>query len=197
MRAVLNRLADLARASPHELGLVALLAAGVVAAAVLVFVRTSEPPAPEIRRVQPAPEAETEKGVLLVHVSGMVVSPGVYELPEGSRVKDAVAAAGGPLPEGNLEALNLAATVADGQKVVVPRPGEAAPEDGTDTNAKVNLNTATQAELEELPGVGPVLAQRIIEYRTTKGAFKTTRQLLEVEGFGPKKYDSIRDRITV
>lgn len=195
MRRVLARLGEFARAAPGEMGVVALLAAVVLSASALIYARTSEPPPPPMRTLK-APGAERAKG-LVVHVAGMVASPGVYELPEGSRVRDAIAAAGGPADGADLDALNLAARLVDGEKVFVPRPG-AAPDAGAgESSAKVNLNAATQAQLEELPGVGPVLARRIIEFRERRGPFRSTRQLLEVEGFGPKKYEALRDLVTV
>ncbi len=205
---VLQRISDAARASRSELALIVLLGLAVVGAGLVVIVRTSDPPAPPVERVAatPAPQASpSPSGRVVVHVSGQVNAPGVYELPEGSRVQDALQAAGGPLVDADPNALNLAAVLADGQKVTIPKPGEAvAPAEG-DTGvagtgvpgAKVNLNLATQAQLEELPGVGPVLAQRIITHRQTKGRFTSPRQLLEVSGFGPKKYESVKDQITV
>jgi competence protein ComEA len=122
-------------------------------------------------------------------------------------VRDALAAAGGPAPGGDPNALNLAAPVADGEQVVVPvagqaLPGPAAPSAPVTAGAggpppKTNLNTATQAQLEELPGVGPKLAQRVLAYRQRKGRFTSTRDLLEVEGFGPKKLAALQDQLSV
>jgi competence protein ComEA len=202
---VFQRISDAARASRSELLLVVLLGLGIVGTGALVILRSSDPPAPPIERVAAAqPEASASPSPakqVMVHVSGQVTTPGVYALPQGSRVQDAVAAAGGPLSESDANALNLAAVVADGQKVTVPKPGEAVPADaggeaGT-PGGKVNLNLATPAQLEELPGVGPVLAERIISHRQTKGRFTSPRQLMEVSGFGPKKYEALKDQITV
>ncbi len=196
---LITRITDWLRASPAELGVVALLGALVVGGAAFAYVRSAEPPPAPVRvhshEASPSPEAK-----LLVHVSGHVTSPGVYELDPGGRVKDAVAAAGGALEGADLNALNLAAPIGDGEKVVVPAPG--AQGAGTSdagaelASGKVNLNTATKEQLEELPSVGPVLAQRIIDHRTKK-RFTSTRQLMDVEGFGQKKYDSLKDKITV
>jgi competence protein ComEA len=204
---VLQRISEAARASRSEIALIVLLGIAVVGAGLVVIVRSSDPPAPPVERVAATPEPEASPspaGQVVVHVSGQVTTPGVYELPVGSRVQDAIGAAGGALGEADANALNLAAVLADGQKITVPKPGEAVPEagDGTSadpggTPAKVNLNHATQAQLEELPGVGPVLAQRILTHRQTKGRFTSPRQLLEVSGFGPKKYESVKDQITV
>jgi competence protein ComEA len=145
-----------------------------------------------------------------VHVAGAVQLPGLYKLPGGSRVADAVNLAGGPTHEGDTDALNLAALLKDGDKVVVPveisgtpkpfasgvLPGEpnASPSAG---NGKVNLNTANQAELEDLPGIGEILAQRIIDYRTQRGPFRTIEDIKEVSGIGDKRFEAIRELITV
>lgn len=202
---VFQRISDAARASRSELLLVVLLGLGIVGTGALVILRSSDSPAPPIERVAAAqPEASASPSPakqVMVHVSGQVTTPGVYTLPEGSRVQDAVAAAGGPLGESDANALNLAALVADGQKVTVPKPGGAVPVDaGGDAGmpgGKVNLNLATPAQLEELPGVGPVLAERIVSHRQTKGRFTSPRQLMEVSGFGPKKYEALKDQISV
>ena len=193
----LSRVRDVARASPQELGLLALMAAAVVAGSLFVYVKTTEPPAPALTRVAPTASASAAPS-LLVHVAGLVKAPGVYPLPDGSRVKDAIAAAGGPVDGADLDQLNLAAPVSDGEKVMVPpkgASGESGVAAGTPTG-KVDLNTATKAQLEALPGVGPVLAQRIIDHRTKK-RFTSVRQLLEVEGFGQKKYESLKDLVSV
>jgi competence protein ComEA len=200
---VLGRLLESVRASSSEVGLVALLGLAVVGASVLVWVRSSDPPAPPVQRVAAPSHAPSPVKRLIVHVAGQVVSPGVYEVPEGGRVKDAIAAAGGAAEPADVNALNLAAPLADGQKITVTKPGEAPSAEvalaGAEAapGAKVNLNSATQAQLEELPSVGPVLAQRIIDYRQTKGTFKSIRQLLDVSGFGPKKYEALKDLIAV
>jgi competence protein ComEA len=202
---VFQRISDAARASRSELLLVVLLGLAIVGTGLVVILRSSDPPAPPLERVAAQPEASTSPSPakqVVVHVSGQVNQPGVYELPEGSRVQDAVAAAGGPLADSDANALNLAAVVADGQKVTVPKPGEAVADPGAFADpgsppGKVNLNLATATQLEELPGVGPVLAERIVAHRQAKGRFTSPRQLMEVSGFGPKKYESLKDQITV
>lgn len=197
-RRLFERMGDFARASPGETALVALVGTAVVAGSVFVYARSSEPPAPPIEKiaaVQPMPEAEK----VVVHVAGLVLTPGVYELPASSRVRDAIAAAGGPVEGADLDGLNLAALLSDGEKVYVPKKGEApaaASSSGLPAG-KVNLNTATVQQLEALPGVGPVLAQRIVDYRQRKGRFISIRQLMEVEGIGEKKYASLKDHVTV
>jgi len=157
-------------------------------------------------RRQAAP-SKTPSRTLLVHVAGLVTTPGVYELADGSRVKDAVAAAGGPKPGADIDALNLAAVLSDGQKILVGAPGQALAEPATSNfggpaagptpAAKVNLNAATQAELESLPSIGPVMAQRILSLRQQKGKFTSIKQLQDVPGVGPKKFEALKDLVTV
>lgn len=152
------------------------------------------------------PSAErTEKARrIFVHVGGAVRSPGLYRLPDGARVDDAVQAAGGVLEDADLDALNLAARVKDGDKVLVPsQSGEAEASAGGSAMAGgmqgglVNLNTATIADLETLPGIGPALAQRIIDFRESNGGFRTVDDLLEVPGIGAKKFEELKDHVTV
>jgi competence protein ComEA len=205
-----GRLRELARVSPGEVALAGLLAAVVVAGSFVVAGRTRELPAPPLRIEHVAasePKASPAAPPMLVHVAGKVVAAGVYTLPPGSRVRDAVAAASGPAPGADSNALNLAAPVADGEQVVVPAVGQAPPVPSEPSGTvgggaggrvgKTNLNTATQAQLEELPGVGPKLAERVLAYRQRKGRFNSTRDLLEVEGFGPKKLAALEDQVTV
>jgi competence protein ComEA len=135
---------------------------------------------------------------LRVHVSGAVQRPGVYELSPGSIVEQAIQAAGGSLPSADLESLNLAAALEDGQQVVVPLPGEDPPPTGQNGGGElIRINTATAAELEELPGIGPVLARNIVEHRQAHGPFATPEDLLNVSGIGPSTLESIRELILV
>lgn len=190
----LARLREIVRASPQEMALLAAMTTVVAGSAVFVTMRTAEPAPAPIERVSsssPSPVA-----TVLVHVAGMVKAPGVYPLAPGSRVKDAIAAAGGAVDGADLDALNLAAVVSDGEKVLVSPAGGPSTTSEPQSGGKVNLNTATQAQLEDLPGVGPVLAERVIAYRTKK-RFTSVRQLMEVEGFGPKKFESLKDLVTV
>lgn len=194
MHGLLQKVSRIARASPGEVVILAIMAAVVTAGSATVLLRQKPPPRPPLSRIAPSP---SPLKMLVVHVAGAVASPGVYELEDGSRVRDAVAAAGGAAAGANLDALNLAQVLVDGQKVWVGS-GESVSEpaqEGTQ-NGKVNLNLATQAQLEDLPGVGPVLAERIIGYRQKK-RFTSVKQLLEVEGFGPRKYESVKDLVTV
>ncbi len=153
--------------------------------------------------------------MLAVYVSGAVNKPGVYMLPEGSRIADAMQAAGGAQPDANMELINLAARVSDEQHISVLRIGEtpvaqAPPPQPANTpvtqvkqqatsqpEGKINLNTAAAAQLEDLPGIGEVLAARIIEYRETNGPFKTVEGIMNVPGIKEAVYEQIRDLVTV
>lgn len=137
---------------------------------------------------------------MVVAVTGRVRRPGVVTLPAGARVIDAVRAAGGPSPGADLALLNLARKLADGELVVVGVPGAADPGGQVEPGAagsKVNLNTATLEQLDGLPGVGPVLAQRILDWRTGHGPFATVDQLREVTGIGDAKFGDLRGQVTV
>jgi competence protein ComEA len=142
----------------------------------------------------------------LVHVAGAVRHPGVYKLRDGDRVKDAVARAGGARAGADVNAINLAAKVADGQQVVVPRRGAVAPAAG-DASAgtsvgesgvaqpPVSLNSATAAQLDTLDGVGPATAQKILDYRREHGGFRSIDDLGEVPGIGPKRLAALRGKV--
>ena len=144
----------------------------------------------------------------VVHVAGAVVRPGVYTLAAGSRVADAIEAGGGPAPEADLDRLNLAAKVVDGQRVLVTRRGEPAPPDegttgggdpasGVGSGERLNLNTATKAQLEALPGIGPSMAQAILDQRQRRGGFRSVRDLLDVRGIGDARFAELRDLVSV
>jgi len=137
---------------------------------------------------------------LQVHIAGAVLHPGVYELPRGSIVEDAVRAAGGPAPGADLDRVNLAAEVTGGERILVPSvitpaPGAAAGQPSSD--GTVDLNTASAAELEGLPGIGPGLAQAIVEYRESHGVFQAVEDLLLVPGIGPSRLAQIRELVRV
>lgn len=150
-----------------------------------------------------ASEETPASGEVVVHVAGAVSAPGVYTLPADSRVDDAVRAAGATA-DADLSQLNLAQKLADGQKITVPAAGEtpapadnAAPSDSSQSGALININTATQEELETLPSIGEVRAQAIIAYREEHGGFRTTDELMEVSGIGEKIFADIAPHITV
>ncbi|MEO6791883.1 MAG: ComEA family DNA-binding protein [Ornithinibacter sp.] len=149
----------------------------------------------------------------MVHVVGQVRSPGVLRLPAGSRVSDAVAAAGGATARAELSGINLARLLLDGEQVRVPAPGEEVPEPAAPaggggagvggggasaaTGGVVSLNTADLAGLDTLPGVGPVLAQRILDWRVEHGRFTTVDELSEVSGIGEKLLARLRPLVSV
>lgn len=208
----------------------------VVALGGLVWVRFGARPGPEASepvRVAPSSTVTTSTSTpmasttatadLVIDVAGAVTHPGPVRVAHGARVSDAIAAAGGPRPDADLERVDRAARLTDGQRVYVPRRGQhdipdvVAPSDasggpGSGTGADpaasdgagtavasgpVNLNTAGLAELDTLPGVGPATAQAIIDHRTRNGPFRSVDQLLEVKGIGPAKLAEMRTRVTV
>jgi competence protein ComEA len=155
----------------------------------------------------PVAATTTTTTVVVVHVAGAVVRPGLYRLPAGSRVADAIDLAGGPQRRAELDRLNLAARLADGQRVAVSRRGEPPPPgpvealtaaaDGTTPAGPIDLNTAGMAELETLPGVGPATARKILEERTRRGGFRSVRDLLGVPGIGDRRFAELRNRVRV
>lgn len=138
---------------------------------------------------------------VVVDVVGAVRSPGLYRLTEGARVADALVRAGGATPKAQLELVNLAAPIADGQQIVVPRRGAAAPAAGGTAAATgapsgpVHLNTATLEQLDALPGVGPVTAQKILDYRQVHGSFGSVDELDAVPGIGQARLEQLRDLV--
>ena len=165
-----------------------------------------------------ADPAGAPAGRIVVHVVGAVVSPGVVVLADGARVADAIAAAGGAASDADTEQLNLARVLDDGEQVRVPHAGEqlAAPDPGpsppgasgggaaagssggsTPGGGVVNINTAGVSELEALPGIGPALAARIVEYRDGHGPFASVDDLTDVPGIGPAKLEALRSQATV
>ena len=166
----------------------------------------TRPEAPAAGRTSVEPSSAAVPAALAtvtVHVVGEVRHPGVYRLPGGSRAADAVAAAGGLLGPADQTAVNLARVVADGEQIAVPREGEAGSAGaamggaaGAARPGKIDLNTAGEAQLDTLPGVGPATAAKIVSDRAENGPFRTVDDLLRVPGIGPSKFDSLKDLVT-
>lgn len=149
----------------------------------------------------PSPEATPTPRPVRVYVSGAVRQPDVYILIPNSIVKDALLAAGGAAEDADLDAVNLALPIADGQHIYIPRLGEEnlpapVPAGRPASPAKVNINLADSAALQSLPGIGPSLAQRILEYRQTNGRFAQIEDIMEVSGIGPATFAKIQELIT-
>ncbi|MEV8358705.1 helix-hairpin-helix domain-containing protein [Microbacterium sp. NPDC076895] len=178
-------------------GAVVILAHGALAIAVIVGIVRG---AGSAQSLAPAPvTVATASTSLYVHVSGAVNAPGLYVLHADARVVDAVAAAGGLAEDAEAAGVNLARPVSDGEQVIVPRVGEApaAGPAGVTADGRVNLNSADEGALDTLPGVGPAIAGRIIEWREANGRFASVDDLLSVSGIGPKMLESLRDLVTV
>jgi len=184
--------------------LVGVLTGFVLAGALLLVTRL--PTGRPVTLEPPPTEAPLE-----IHVIGAVLRPGVYLFTDGSRVQDAITAAGGLTTDANTEGINLAAKLEDGQQVNIPGGGSgiAAPQPtaafrvltgaatAAPTTDLLNINTATATELEALPGIGPTLAQRIVDYRTQHGPLQSIEDIMNVIGIGPSIFDQIQILITV
>ncbi len=192
------------------------LTAGAVAVVLVVFLAAralggSEPPRSAVRidrggvaGARAGPGATKEgRGRVYVHVAGEVRRPGLLALPDGSRIAVAILRAGGPTGRAEMAAINLAQRVIDGQQVLVPRIGAAPIAAATGSpagaagavEAPISLATATQEQLEELDGIGPTLAERIIELRDESGGFRSIDQLQEVEGIGEKRFAALKEAV--
>lgn len=167
---------------------------GLLASGAILWI-ISQPRGEPVRLSTPPPP-----GNIQVHVTGAVIQPGIYELPYGSRVGAAVEAAGGFTDQADRESINLAAILEDGSQVRVAAIGEPTPTRSSgDANPGdlVNINTASAAELESLPEIGPVIAQNIIDYREANGPFASIEAIQDVPEIGPGKFEAIRNLITV
>lgn len=188
-----------------------LLMAGVVAVVVFLIngLTNSEPskvelssalPADQITGQQsPGHQSSVQQAVIYVHVVGEVISPGIYQLDSGSRLMDAVFAAGGLTKLADDASVNLARELTDGEQIVIFKVGEA-PQIISSANspgALISLNRASAIELEALPGVGPALAGRIIDWRTANGGFKKKEDLLSISGIGDKLFAGLKDQVAL
>ena len=158
----------------------------------------------------PQAKAPAKESEIVVYVAGAVNRPGVVQLAEGARAKDAVDACGGFLPTADTNGVNLAQKLKDGVQVTVPEKAPVAAEgraaQGAPTasgasrslpDGMVNINTADEKELDKLPGIGPAMAKRIIEYRTENGAFQSPEEIKRVKGIGDAKYEKMKDKIVL
>jgi competence protein ComEA len=180
---------------------------GIVAFVVIyVILKRPEPASPPlVITLQPRPTDEPATptpATINVYVSGAVRKPDVYALPLNSIVKDAVTAAGGATAGADLDRINLAARLADQMQVYVPRQGETSPPppNGSSPDSsteKININTASAEELDKLSGIGPAIANAIIDYRTKNGSFKKIEDINNVKGIGDALFEKIKDQITV
>jgi competence protein ComEA len=192
------------------------LVAGVVAVALalaalawtMVSTPADRPPPdsalPRAKTAGSSPDTTAPAALLVVQAAGAVATPALYRLPPGTRVADLLSAAGGPTPDADLDQVNLAAPLGDGQRVYVPRKGEAVPPQATGPSGgpavppmPVDLNTATAEQLDALPGIGPSLAEAIVAFRQRHGRFRSVDQLLQVRGIGPSKLTDLRKRVRV
>jgi competence protein ComEA len=220
----LDRLGELADRIGVTVPTLLLGSLGTAAASLVLYLTFAAPPstpaeltiphaAPATVASVPTTVADTPNTTaqVTVHAAGAVRHPGLYVLAEGARVADVVSAAGGPLPDADLERVNLAAPVADGARVYVPAVGQEAPppvvtgdvggapvgDAGVDPGRLIDLNRATAAQLEALPGIGPATAAAIIEHRERNGPFVRVDDLLAVRGIGEAKLAALRDRVHV
>lgn len=202
------------RLDPGHRGAIALLLvcllAAAVAAGVVLRGRPEEVAVPVVEQAgtelpgvaSPSPSPSEAPTEVVVAVTGEVVTPGLVRLPAGSRVDDALRAAGGLAPGGSAGLLNLARVLVDGEQVLVgpdaqPDPARASGSAAGAAGGLLDLNAADAAAFEELPGIGPVLAERIVEWRTENGSFASIDQLREVPGIGEAKYASLKNKVRV
>ncbi len=197
------------RCSPVEGLALSVLVAGALAALGLVWLLAAgdgegpaaeSPALPGLTVVSASPSASASE--VVVHVAGQVAAPGVHRLAAGSRVGDAVASAGGALAGAEVGALNLARPLVDGEQIVVPLPGAPVPAASPAENARrpdglLDLNLAEAEDLDALPGVGPVLAERILQHRAEIGRFASVDELRDVKGIGEATFAELAGEVTV
>ena len=194
----------------HRAALSAAILAAVAAGLVVLAVRRPDSPRVVVQQASQAatlqatarPAASPQvTSLLVVHMSGEVIAPGVYQLPVGARIDDALKAAGGPTGDGDIQHLNLAARLADGQQIQIPKRSEplfaGVQAAVSPTPGRVNLNMAGVAELDRLPGVGPVTAQAIVRYREEHGPFTQVEQLRDAKLVNRTTFEKIKDLVEV
>lgn len=181
----------------QKIGLFSLLGLILLGGGYWLGVGQKPPIQPKIEKIEsPTGAVEptlTEKKILVIHVSGAVMEPGVYEMPEGSRVMDAIQIAGGKAPDADIDSVNLAKILKDGDQVEVKHQKERQQFD--DRIFPISINEASQLELEQLPGIGPVIAKRILRYRDEHGNFVSEEDLMKVEGISEGVIQEIRQLI--
>ena len=183
------------------LGVLALLLALTLASRLLRNAGTAYETTPPAGQAGASGIAAAPASFVVVHVVGAVHRPGLYRLPQGSRIFDAVGRAGGATPKAALALVNLAAPLADGTQIVVPArappagAGRSAADVPAGASGPVHLNTASLQDLDALPGVGPVTAQKILDYRQQHGAFSSVDELDAIPGIGPKRLEQLRDLV--
>jgi competence protein ComEA len=188
------------------------LAVVAIAAAIVAALYVARPSSPGQPVENTLPRASSSSGLaappttasqLVVQAAGAIAEPGVYTVPGSARVNDLIAAAGGLAPDADPDQVELAAPLTDGERVYVPRRGESPPpvsgssSGGSSTRGPVDLNRASAADLEALPGIGPALAQAIIDHRSQHGPFRSVDDLADVRGIGPAKMEQLRPLVKV
>lgn len=181
-----------------RVGAVVVLLLVALGCAVLVVAFGDPPAASQVARASgEASAAPSSGGIILVHVLGAVERPGLYELHEGDRAVDAVAAAGGFTDVADHSALNLARFLSDAEQLVVPAIGETPPVTASQADGKVNINSADAAVLDTLPRVGLAMAARIIDWREANGNFVAIEDLMNITGIGEKTFEGLKELVTV
>jgi competence protein ComEA len=182
----------------YRAAIVGALSLLLVTAGLLIYLRRPTPQPVEI--VEPSPTPIPSPVLVAIYVTGAVQAPGVYYLPEESRVQDALEAAGGPTTAADLDRVNLARRVRDEDQVYFPEVGEESlpsTSTGGSTAGLININSETAGELEKLPGIGPALAQSIVDHREDHGPFADIDEIMDVRGIGQGVFEDIRELIAV
>lgn len=177
--------------------LISLAALVAVASLVLVAINRPETPTGEFEISEGLNKEDSIEQFLYVHIVGEIKTPGMYQLPIGARLVDAVFAAGGLTADADNSSVNLARELSDGEQIVVFKVGAVAEAGGSAPGGLISINRASAAQLEELPGLGPALSSRIIAYRDANGGFKTKEDLLNVSGIGDSIFAGFADLITL